>query len=154
MPGSPGAQPLLLASASQRRRELLALLGVPFEAVATEVEELTEGDPAELVVANALRKARAGRELVAAGDGVSDGSGRIVIGVDTDVGLMDAVVLALEIHRLVRVLKGLEHGLHTLDVLAQARAWSACPGGGVAALDMPFDLGAQAELEAPAGQVL
>ena len=92
MPGSPGAQPLLLASASPRRRELLALLGVPFEAVATEVEELTEGDQAELVVAKALRKARAGRELVAAGDGVSDGSGRIVIGVDTDVAIAGEVL--------------------------------------------------------------
>jgi len=57
---------------------------VPFTAVATEVEELTEGDPAELVVANALAKARAGRELTAARG--------LVIGVDTDVALGGAVL--------------------------------------------------------------
>jgi septum formation protein len=44
---------LVLASASPRRRELLALLGVPFEVVTPEVEERTEGDPLELVLANA-----------------------------------------------------------------------------------------------------
>ena len=62
---------LVLASASPRRRELLGLLGLEFEVVATGVDELTEGDPAELVVENALRKARAaarGRAPDAAGD--------------------------------------------------------------------------------------
>ena len=78
------AQPILLASASPRRRELLGLLGIPFDAVATDVEELTEGDPAQLVVANALRKARAGRRM-------SEG-GRIVVGVDTDVALRGTVL--------------------------------------------------------------
>lgn len=73
------SRPILLASASPRRRELLGLLGIPFEAIATDVEELTEGDPAGLVVANALLKARAGREM--------DGGGRLVVGVDTDVAL-------------------------------------------------------------------
>lgn len=87
MPGPRGARPLLLASASPRRRELLGLLGLPFEAVATDVEELTVGDPAELVVANALRKARAGRELAG-----GDGADRIVVGVDTDVALAGEVL--------------------------------------------------------------
>lgn len=45
---------------------------------------MTEGDPAELVVANALAKARAGRELNAAP--------RVVVGVDTDV-VLGGVVL-------------------------------------------------------------
>lgn len=75
---------LVLASASPRRRELLAQLDVPFEAVATAVEELTEGDPAELVVANALHKARAGRALAA--------PEAVVVGVDTDVTLGGAVL--------------------------------------------------------------
>lgn len=73
------SQSILLASASPRRRELLGLLGIPFEAISTDVEELTEGDPAELVVANALRKARAGKAM--------DGGDRLVVGVDTDVAL-------------------------------------------------------------------
>ncbi len=75
---------MILASASPRRRELLGLLGVPFEAISTDVEELTDGDPAELVVANALLKARAGRELSA-----SEG---LVIGIDTDVAIGGAIL--------------------------------------------------------------
>jgi septum formation protein len=70
---------LILASASPRRREILAALGVEFDAVVPEVEELRGGRPEELVVENALRKARAG--LAAAG-----GEGR-ALGVDTDVVL-------------------------------------------------------------------
>jgi septum formation protein len=72
---------LILASASPRRRELLAALGVEFEVVVPEVEELTEGDPAEVVVENALRKARAGLETAGAE------AGQLVLGVDTDVVL-------------------------------------------------------------------
>jgi septum formation protein len=58
---------------------LLARLGVEFEVVAPEVEELAEGDPAEVVLENARRKARAGLGLV--------GEGVLVLGVDTDVAL-------------------------------------------------------------------
>jgi nucleoside triphosphate pyrophosphatase len=68
---------LVLASASPRRRELLSLIGFEFDVVATDVEELTEGEPDELVVENALRKARA-----AAGAGEAT-----VVGADTDVVL-------------------------------------------------------------------
>ena len=70
---------LVLASASPRRRELLPLLGLPFETVEPEVEELADGDPLELVAINAERKARAGADLVA--------TGATVIGADTDVAL-------------------------------------------------------------------
>lgn len=67
---------LILASASPRRRELLGQLGFEFEAVATGVRELTEGEPSVLVVENALRKAHS----------VSDPEA-LVLGVDTDVVL-------------------------------------------------------------------
>jgi septum formation protein len=77
---------LVLASASPRRREILAGLGVSFEAVATDVEELSEGVPAEIVVENALRKARAGAVKAGAGEDA------IVLGVDTDV-VVDGRVL-------------------------------------------------------------
>ncbi len=50
---------LTLASASPQRRAILAQLGVEFEVVVPDVEELTGGDPRSTVVANALRKARA-----------------------------------------------------------------------------------------------
>jgi septum formation protein len=63
---------LVLASRSPRRRAILEQLGIPFRAVAPDVEELEEGPPAELVVENALRKARAVE-------------GDPVLGVDTEV---------------------------------------------------------------------
>ncbi|HEY6145526.1 MAG TPA: nucleoside triphosphate pyrophosphatase [Solirubrobacterales bacterium] len=47
-----------LASGSPQRREILEKLGLEFEVVVPGVEELTEGDPEELVRSNALRKAR------------------------------------------------------------------------------------------------
>jgi septum formation protein len=50
---------LVLASASPQRRAILAQLGVEFEVVVPEVDELTDGDPAQLVRENALRKVRA-----------------------------------------------------------------------------------------------
>jgi septum formation protein len=50
---------LTLASASPQRRAILEQLGLEFRVVVPEVEELTEGDPATVVVENALRKARA-----------------------------------------------------------------------------------------------
>jgi septum formation protein len=73
---------LVLASASPRRREILSALGVPFEVVLPEVEELAGGGEAqELVVENARRKARAGLALAGAAEG------DYVLGVDTDVVL-------------------------------------------------------------------
>ena len=75
---------LILASASPRRREILAALGVQFDAVVTDVEELRDGDPAEVVVENALRKARAGAS--------GAGEGSLVLGVDTDVALDDRLL--------------------------------------------------------------
>ena len=68
---NPPAAPLLLASTSPRRREILELLRVPFDAVAPDYEE-TEDDP----VAHAVGKARS---VLAAADG------RPVLGCDTEV---------------------------------------------------------------------
>ena len=73
---APPAPPLLLASRSPQRRAILEQLGIPFEVVAPQWEELA-GEPTETVRANALGKARS----VAPG-----GSGaRPVLGVDTEV---------------------------------------------------------------------
>ncbi|MDX6481565.1 MAG: nucleoside triphosphate pyrophosphatase [Gaiellaceae bacterium] len=68
---SPPAAPLLLASTSPRRREILELLRVPFDVVAPDFEE-TEDDP----VVHAVGKARS---VLAAADG------RPVLGCDTEV---------------------------------------------------------------------
>ena len=59
---------LILASSSPRRSAILRQLGVAFEVVEPQVEELTEGDPHELVVENALLKLRAvpGERVLAA----------------------------------------------------------------------------------------
>jgi septum formation protein len=70
---------LILASASPRRRELLGALGVPFEIVVPEVEEALEGDPEQVVLDNARRKAAAGARAGA--------ESALVLGVDTEVVL-------------------------------------------------------------------
>ena len=50
---------LILASGSPQRRAILEQLGITFEVVVPEVDELGGGDPRTTVVENALRKARA-----------------------------------------------------------------------------------------------
>jgi septum formation protein len=62
------AEPLILASSSPRRRAILEQLGVDFRVEAPDVEELTDGQPRELVVQNALLKLRAvqGERVLAA----------------------------------------------------------------------------------------
>jgi septum formation protein len=61
--------PLILASSSPRRSAILHQLGIDFRVVEPDVEELTEGEPRELVVQNALLKLRAvPGELVLAAD--------------------------------------------------------------------------------------
>jgi septum formation protein len=59
---------LTLASASPQRRAILAQLGVEFEVVVPDVEELTEGEPSLVVRENARRKlaAVAGDPVLAA----------------------------------------------------------------------------------------
>ena len=55
--------PILLASGSPRRRELLRLMGVPFEVVSLDTDENCGGTPAERVLALAGRKAEAAHAL-------------------------------------------------------------------------------------------
>ena len=71
--------PLVLASRSPQRRAILEQLGVPFRVEELEIEELSEGDPREVVLENARRKARAV-------------AGERVLGVDTEV-VLDGEVL-------------------------------------------------------------
>jgi septum formation protein len=65
---------LVLASRSPQRKAILEQLGIEFEVRPSDAEELTEGDPREVVVQNALRKARAVE-------------GDLVLGADTEVFL-------------------------------------------------------------------
>jgi septum formation protein len=70
--------PLVLASASPQRKAILERLGVAFEVRPTYVEEIEQGDPAEVAAENALLKARAARRAE---------QPEVVLGVDTLVTL-------------------------------------------------------------------
>jgi septum formation protein len=76
------ARPLVLASGSPQRRAILERLGVAFTVRATDVSELSEGEPGEVARENALRKARAA---------LRPGAAEAVLGCDTIVTL-DGVI--------------------------------------------------------------
>jgi nucleoside triphosphate pyrophosphatase len=65
---------LTLASRSPQRKAILEQLGIEFRIEPADIEELTAGDPREVVVGNAVRKARAVE-------------GDLVLGADTEVFL-------------------------------------------------------------------
>jgi septum formation protein len=69
--------PIILASRSPQRRAILTDLGVRFDVVLPDVDEVRDGLPEEVVVANALAKARKAAEQAAAG--------QHVLGADTEV---------------------------------------------------------------------
>jgi septum formation protein len=111
---------LVLASRSPQRRAILEQLGVAFTTASPDIEEATEGDPRELVMANALAKARA----VAAG---------YVLGADTAVSLDGRVFGkpsdASEAESFLRTLSGREHEVWTgvaLKTGAEERVDAAC----------------------------
>ena len=68
------ADPLILASRSPRRAAILEQLGIEFEAIPADVEEITSGDARDAARENARRKALAVAEKH---------PGRMVLGVDT-----------------------------------------------------------------------
>lgn len=74
-------RPLVLASASPQRRAILERVGARFAVRPTNVEEIEQGDPAEVATENALLKARAARlhveETVLAVDTLVALAGRI-----------------------------------------------------------------------------
>jgi septum formation protein len=73
-------QPLVLASASPQRTAILDELGIAHEVIPAHVDELAHGEPVEVAVENARRKARA----VAARPGCAN---RVVLAADTVVAL-------------------------------------------------------------------
>lgn len=104
------SRPLILASASPRRRELLAQLGVPFEVVTADVTEHEEAstDPRKLVAHNAALKAEWVAQRFPAA---------VVLGADTTVHL-DGQVLnkpadLTEARAMLRRLSGRTHRVHT-----------------------------------------
>lgn len=110
---------LILASASPRRRELLGYLGVPFEVIPSQYEEVTPGehpDPAALAVHLAAEKAL---------DVARRRPGALVLGADT------IVVLGSRIYgkpadpqgacRMLRELSGRTHEVITGTALVRLR---------------------------------
>ena len=100
---------LLLASASPRRRQLLALLGLPFEVAVANVAEVprTDESPAELVVRLGQAKAQA----------VVTHSDTVVIACDTVVAL-DGEILgkprdAIEATSMLHRLRGRSHTVYS-----------------------------------------
>jgi nucleoside triphosphate pyrophosphatase len=92
--------PLVLASASPQRRAILEQLGIEFTVQPAEIEELSAGDPREVVLENARRKARAV-------------PGQFVLACDTEVNV-DGVVFGkpsdeLEAVRMLTELSGRTH---------------------------------------------
>ncbi len=139
----PLSSPLLLASTSPRRRELLALLGVPFDVVEPQFEErLVPGlSPAELVKDFAAGKARSCAERHPEA---------WVLGSDTVI-VVDDVVLGkpadgADAERMLRLLRGREHRI--LTAVALHRRADGRDETGVAAVRVWMKPFTEAELAA------
>jgi septum formation protein len=106
---------LVLASASPQRRAVLERLGVAFQLRPTHVAEIERGEPAEVAVQNALRKARAACASPSAAEtaGRSGDASEIVLGCDTLVALDGRIygkpVDAREARATLRALSGATH---------------------------------------------
>jgi septum formation protein len=84
MPSRPRSSlPLVLASSSPQRRAILQRLGVAFTVRPVDVSELERGDPGEVVLENALRKAHAAAKLSTEAE--------VVLGCDTLVALAGTI---------------------------------------------------------------
>ncbi len=113
----------ILASQSPRRRQLLALLGYPFEAVVSGVDEDLHLDagPATYVLRTAQQKAEAVAKLLPAPDAAAR---PIIIAADTTVALDGAILGkpadADEARRMLLSLRGRTHDVHTGMCLVEA----------------------------------
>jgi septum formation protein len=103
---------IILASGSPRRRELLSLLGLPFEVITSEADESTPSDwtPEQVVRGLALRKAEAVLSAVRDRDAVIIGSDTIVV--------LDDVILGKPADKevsqaMLTALRGREHKVYT-----------------------------------------
>jgi len=119
---------LILASASPRRRELLGLLGYPFEVVVSGADEdahLDDG-PAAYVLHTARHKAQTVAAEIAARELLphDDDAQRLIIAADTTVALDDVIMAkpadAAEARAMLVALRGRDHEVHTaVCVLAE-----------------------------------
>ena len=100
--------PIILASSSPRRRELLASMGIPFVTIAPDVDETTQGAPDERVCSLAVRKANAVRE---------DYKDRYILAADTLVAVENEIFGkpqdADDAMRMMRALSGRRHDVYS-----------------------------------------
>ena len=109
-------RPLILASGSPRRRELLAKMGYTFETCSPDVDEHVEGLARDIVMTLARRKALAAAERYDRG---------VIIASDTLVSLDGAPLGkpedAADAHRMLRALSSREHEVFTGVCLIDAQ---------------------------------
>lgn len=115
---------IILASASPRRKELLAQIGIPFEIHVSNVDEaVTETNPAAIVEELSKRKASAVLEELKSAGELTDSV--IVIGSDTIVAcdgeIMGKPVDAEDAGRMISRLSGRAHEVYTGVTLAYYR---------------------------------
>jgi septum formation protein len=126
MPTTPS---LLLASASPRRRRLLAWLGLPYRVCATDTPEVMEGplaaDPPALARSLAAEKAVAARAACAVDEGAATAGLPIVVACDTIV-VLDGDVLGKprDLDEAFRMLRALSDRAHQV-VTGVALLWPA-----------------------------
>ena len=130
--GSPSMRRLVLASASPRRRELIALLQIPFAVAATDVDETPQSGESGDQLARRLARAKAlaGTSTRAATPAAA-APDRLALGADTMV-ILDGAVLgkpagADEARAMLRALRGRAHRVITALALATPEkiAWDA-----------------------------
>lgn len=114
---------LILASQSPRRRQLLALLGYPFEVIVSGVDEdiHLQAGPVTYVLRTAQQKAEAVAQMIPAPPGATP---PIIIAADTTVAL-DGAILGKpadddEARRMLLALRGRTHDVHTGLCLVEA----------------------------------
>jgi septum formation protein len=117
---------LVLASASPRRRELLALAGFSFEVRPAEIDESVA--PGEEPVGYVTRLAREKAQAVLAALG-ADNAGVVVLGADTTV-IVDGAILGKPVDvedakRMLRLLAGRMHRVATGVAVVTARSVEA-----------------------------
>lgn len=107
---------LFLASQSPRRRELIGLLGYPFQVISTHVDErlVADPDPAVNVVGTARLKAVSFAGQLKQNDHQENG---VIVAADTIVALdgqmLGKPVDTADAHRMLAALRGRSHEVHT-----------------------------------------
>jgi septum formation protein len=140
---------LILASVSPRRAELLTAAGYAFDIVPVDIDEDPEAgeDALDYVRRVALDKALASRAA---------GPGTIVLAADTTVTIDGAILGkpadAEDARRMLRLLSGREHLVHTAVAVRGGQAPAGAPSGR-AAVDVPHGraIAGPADLRTPAG---